>query len=485
MNKSVLSFVLCSILVLASACGTATTLPTPTPTSLTVPAVQPTETPQVTAVEPTATPQPAATLTSRPTTPPTATAPAASTPTPAPSGSFGYPPPPTALPADLPPTQPLNQYVAFAWNNLGMHCFQKDFSMFLILPPYNVFWTQVLSRGREPRITTSGLSAQYAAPQVTDPAAHTDYWQYAADYSYPSTPGVGVTGIETSGTMSAAGDHFIADGVPMVDITDAGIWDPYPFFTVDVHDSAGNTVVSTLNTAPVSTEMSCYICHKGNTLQESMAAILETHDKNEGTDLYSQAQAGNPKACNTCHADPALGVTTNQGATTTLSGAMHTYHASRMDETGVPANICLSCHPGPQTECQRGAMAKAGITCTDCHGTMSDVGDPARTPWVNLPMCQSCHTANLVKADVKSIANPNQHLTASESALYRNSKAHGGGGIYCPACHGSPHAIYPSSLALDNEQSIRLQGSAGTIADCTVCHVQRPRESFFHLRERD
>jgi hypothetical protein len=181
MNKSVLSFVLCSILVLASACGTATTLPTPTPTSLTVPAVQPTETPQVTAVEPTATPQPAATLTSRPTTPPTATAPAASTPTPAPSGSFGYPPPPTALPADLPPTQPLNQYVAFAWNNLGMHCFQKDFSMFLILPPYNVFWTQVLSRGREPRITTSGLSAQYAAPQVTDPAAHTDYWQYAAD----------------------------------------------------------------------------------------------------------------------------------------------------------------------------------------------------------------------------------------------------------------------------------------------------------------
>jgi predicted outer membrane repeat protein len=174
-------------------------------------------------------------------------------------------------------------------------------------------------------------------------------------------------------------------------------------------------------------------------------------------------------------------VTANQGASTTLSGAMHTFHASRMAEPGVPGNACQACHPGPQTQCLRGAMAKAGITCTNCHGTMSDVGDPARTPWVNLPACQSCHTANLVKAEVKTIDNPNQHLTPTDAALFRNSKAHGGGGIYCPACHGSPHAIYPSTLALDNQQSIRLQGTAGTIADCTVCHGRRPRESFFHF----
>ena len=55
-------------------------------------------------------------------------------------------PSPTGLPASLPPATPLGSAVAFAWNNLGMHCYQIDYSLFLILPPYNVFWTQVVSR---------------------------------------------------------------------------------------------------------------------------------------------------------------------------------------------------------------------------------------------------------------------------------------------------------------------------------------------------
>ena len=47
-------------------------------------------------------------------------------------------------------------------------------------------------------------------------------------------------------------------------------------------------------------------------------------------------------------------------------------------------------------------------------------------------------------------------------------------GSYCEACHGSPHAILPSIEPNDNIQNIALQGHAGTLSDCTVCHATVP-----------
>jgi hypothetical protein len=35
----------------------------------------------------------------------------------------------------------------FAFNDLGMHCYDKDFSVFAILPPFNVLHAQVVRRG--------------------------------------------------------------------------------------------------------------------------------------------------------------------------------------------------------------------------------------------------------------------------------------------------------------------------------------------------
>ena len=51
---------------------------------------------------------------------------------------------------------------------------------------------------------------------------------------------------------------------------------------------------------------------------------------------------------------------------------------------------------------------------------------------------------------------------------YRDSTGHGG--LFCETCHGSPHAILPSSQPNDNIQNIALQGHAGTLEDCKVCH---------------
>ena len=66
--------------------------------------------------------------------------------------------------------------------------------------------------------------------------------------------------------------------------------------------------------------------------------------------------------------------------------------------------------------------------------------------------------------------NPN--TPASGVSLYRFSKGHGN--LQCEACHGATHAIYPSSHANDNVQSLDLQGHVGTIAECSVCHATVP-----------
>jgi hypothetical protein len=60
------------------------------------------------------------------------------------------------------------------------------------------------------------------------------------------------------------------------------------------------------------------------------------------------------------------------------------------------------------------------------------------------------------------------HFAPESGKLFKDSKGHGG--LYCSACHGSPHAIYPSTNAKDNEQIISLQGFDGKLKDCKVCH---------------
>ena len=401
-----------------------------------------------------------------------------------PMASADYPDPTTGLPTDLPPAQPVDKYVALAWNDLGMHCSQSDFSTFQILPPYNVFWTQVIARGEKPAIFTEGIEVRYETLKVTDPVPHTNFWDYAAAYGWELEPGTGLKGKRTSGSMEAIENHFVAEGVPVVDFNDDGTWDPFPMFIVSVQDSTGETVAQTLNVAPASTEMACDLCHVADSVQGSMEAILKAHDKNEKTDLLSQAKAGKPVMCSSCHADPAMGVTENKDCELSLSAAIHGFHADKLTEAKreLPKNQCHACHPGPKTKCLRDIMSQAGITCTNCHGGMKEVGDPARTPWVNMPSCTTCHTDALEDPVASRIKNPNEHLTGDAALLYRNSKAHGGGGIYCAACHGSPHAVTPTSTERDNEQAVRLQGHKGPIDQCTLCHLEKPDGEFWHFK---
>ena len=60
---------------------------------------------------------------------------------------------------------------------------------------------------------------------------------------------------------------------------------------------------------------------------------------------------------------------------------------------------------------------------------------------------------------------------AGNPMLYRVSTGHEG--VFCEACHGATHGIWPNKnpLANDNVTANQLQGHTGTIAECNVCHT--------------
>lgn len=163
-----------------------------------------------------------------------------------------------------------------------------------------------------------------------------------------------------------------------------------------------------------------------------------------------------PVICQVCHYSPALDLAQvgpqagppgsaangrNQVAHQSNSRVMHHHHGSLggglfpaipppvqgangaiTNQTARLAALqdsCYQCHPGKKAQCLRGAMFNGGMLCSDCHGSMTQIGDdfskdvstshpgafllasdfytnPAtpRVPWGNEPGCGSCHTGD-------------------------------------------------------------------------------------------
>ncbi|MCA9279167.1 MAG: hypothetical protein H6815_14415 [Phycisphaeraceae bacterium] len=356
-------------------------------------------------------------------------------------------------------------YVVFAANDLGMHCMQQDNSELHILPPFNTVHAQVIKRGNNPDIikNESEFTIEYVIPSNTRSADKTNFWTYAqALYGVVLPPDVGLTGNGMSGTMSYTGngDHAVT-GIPITPIDDNLRENPYPLATITVKKQ-GQVVAQTQTTVPVSWEINCNLCHNepGKTLGQM---VLPIHDANHGTSLVGNE----PILCASCHADPAIGATGQLGVST-FSSAMHSSHAPHMGAVSYLNESCYACHPGIRTQCQRDIHLANNVTCTDCHGSMKAVGNPARTPWVDEPRCGSCH-----QRPGFDFEEPGK--------LFRESRGHGD--VTCLSCHGSPHAITPTLTETDNLQALVHQGHPGKIDSCTVCHTVQPGEPFFHRRE--
>jgi hypothetical protein len=317
---------------------------------------------------------------------------------------------------------------------------------------------------------------------------------------------------------------FGADGVPILPIDDNGQLNAYPLMRVSADvNGAGNDVASLDVVLPVASEADCQNCHAvgevaaptdstidyvfaddindpNSVLQAAKINILKLHDAKHSTDLENQT----PVLCASCHYSAALdlagagpqGEQVNQDM---MSEVMHRHHGQLTDPaTGDPLfptngtleQTCYQCHPGKVTQCLRGAMGGAGVTCQDCHGSMLAVGSATRQPWFDEPRCESCHTGDALdhlgdsirlpqawEGDI-DVATPrvadNKRFAENDGELYRNSLGHGG--VACEGCHGSTHAIWPNAMpnSNDNVAATQLQGHAGTISECSTCHTRLP-----------
>jgi len=353
-----------------------------------------------------------------------------------------------------------DEYVVFAWNDLGMHCLNPTYDTAVILPPYNDIWAQVIKRGEYPQIITTGLQVSYRLIGNTYSYGKTDNLGGRFSQFWDNISIFGLSTLEhdkglnlrdpdqhngLSGDMLAKDGFFVADGVPVVPVSDAGVWNPYQVAEITVKNAAdGNTIIKTRAMVPTSDEINCSKCHDSSAFDN----ILEEHEEVGGQSLQSRK----PVLCASCHGTPALGITGKGSSGKYLSEAIHGYHASKNA-------VCYDCHPGTQTKCSRSLAHTADDgNCTACHGNMANVAstiEGGRTPWVSEPACTKCHSTNIAQVN-------------TGSTLYRNAEGHGN--LYCAVCHGSPHAMIPTNQASDNYQAMQYQNSKKTIGSCAVCH---------------
>ena len=442
-----------------------------------------------------------------------------------------------------PPAQPGTATV-LAFNDLGMHCMDEEFSVFSILPPFNILNTQVVlrdSRGNPRLVDDTDVLVSYDAVadaggsinsySYSTESEKTNFWVHAnALFGTTLQPGEGLTGFfmpqdhpADSGPQSmvfnAAHNWFSGEGIPITPLDDDLNMNPYPLMRVTATDDTSGAEAGAVDAVvPVAIETDCANCHATNEIAadeptvtwstadnveiQSKENILLLHDDLEGTNLI----ADQPVLCAECHYSKALdlsgaGPAGAQAGNPTFSNVMHGYHGS-LTEGGLPVfpptgaieQNCYQCHPGRETQCQRGAMKTGGMDCFDCHGNMTAVGNAGREPWTDLPKCQSCHTGDAVShlsgsglvADASGIrltqafvtgdatstpiAAVNPRFAENTGELFRNSFGHSG--IACEACHGSTHAIWPNADpdANDNVTAKQLQGHSGTVIECSACH---------------
>lgn len=343
-------------------------------------------------------------------------------------------------------------YIIIGWNDLGMHCSNKDFSTFVILPPFNNVRAQVIRVGDAsnlPEVLTTNYHVTYEIPGNTYSVGKTNFWDYEDQLFGVSLPlNVGLTGYGLSGDMITTENYFFVTGIPLTPYTDADLVheDPFQLGLLQLYDQSDQLLATAPPVVPVSNEINCVSsgCHA------SEQAILNQHDEEGGFNPNDT-----PILCADCHASNALGMPGVAGLPS-LSEAVHKQH-------GEHTNDCYRCHPGPNTQCLRGVMkTQHNMVCQDCHGSVTQVGESisaGREPWFQEPSCGAtqCHGSNYAEEPDK---------------LFRESRGHGG--LFCSACHGEPHAIVPSGNSRDNVQNIALQGYAGTLNNCSTCHGVTP-----------
>ncbi len=345
-------------------------------------------------------------------------------------------------------------WTVIAWNDLGMHCMDSDYTVFSILPPFNVIHAQLIDNTG--KLVTGVASYRCTYVGVADPTGSinttsylkTTFWQNVKSFfGVQLAPDAGLLGFNMPGQANipqalapdTSINGYTAKGIPITPYDNALNKNYYPLMRIAARNAAGTVLASTKIVLPVSDEMDCRACHASGSQAAAMPPtgwvnnsnpekdfrlnILLLHDEVQpnptlynqylgqagyAPGLYVSAVKGNPVLCARCHISNALapyGVPGIAGIPP-LTTSVHGQHATVIDpSTGLSLNdennrnACYTCHPGSTTRCLRGAMGNAiaadgtmAMQCQSCHGNMSAVGATTRSGWLDEPNCQACHT---------------------------------------------------------------------------------------------
>jgi hypothetical protein len=196
------------------------------------------------------------------------------------------------------------EYQVFGFNDLGMHCYDKDFSVFSLLPPFNTIHAQVIRKktlkplilknngvqvtyqgdlsnrygtdangnvvqiSTEPDsiTTTSGMIPGTATPK-------TNFWDYVGYLfgAFGLQVDVGLTGTKmpnaTFGPQSMILERkykwFTAQGIPLNETDDNGNTNCFPLMKLQAFSPSGKSLSDRLDVVlPLSTEFRCAACHE-------------------------------------------------------------------------------------------------------------------------------------------------------------------------------------------------------------------------------
>jgi len=169
-------------------------------------------------------------------------------------------------------------YRLVAWGELGMHCIDgKDYSVFSVLPPYNVIHAQLIKTTEPPTLIAAGVTITYQATNDTknsfnsSSASKTNFWDYVTPlFQANLAPETGLAGYQTQSTTpypmtyNAVEGYWEAVGIPTVPYDDVSKFNPFPMAQVVAKDLSGNVLATANIVLAVSDEMSCITCHASN-----------------------------------------------------------------------------------------------------------------------------------------------------------------------------------------------------------------------------
>ena len=431
------------------------------------------------------------------------------------SGAVGIAEKP-AKPAAFNPEQ--DEYVLLAWNNDGMHTFADALPYWSFRQPGNTVRAQLILRGETPEVIEDANIIYKVESSFQNPGEHVLFWDTALKKflsSYPVHEGFTEPG--SYGEMIGQAGLYLSTDIRVVPYPARNVFDPYPLLKLEAETPEGDLLARTTITLPVSTEIGCNSCHggqwrvadSGGFIESTALNILAIHDKLSGTRLVQQSTGGQPVICQSCHNDGETG-----DSPMNLSASMHGFHAVFLGHEG--ADACASCHPSSiagATQMLRGIHSSIGLDCTNCHGNLAEhaldllkqeeqagaiqateygsrilaaYGEveniTPRKPWSNQPDCLNCH----VEFEEPETDTTLHAYTDTMDSLYRN-RTDESGSLYCAACHGSPHAVYPATndhgTVLHNLAPMQYQQEPlpmGSNFGCAVCHTVEMEDEMHH-----